>query len=112
MGVIMAKLTIKDDCLAPERFIYLDYSGPNPFGMAKKIAGMLGKYFHVSTSGISEYDFRWDRMGDPYGFFVRWWVKKAMSNYTTAWYYIQVQGQQYRETKEGSFRHLHALFFR
>jgi len=100
----MAKFVIKDDCLAPERYIYLDYSGADPFGVVKKIGGMLNKFFHVSTSGVCEYDFRWDRSGDPYGFFVRWWVKKSLSGWTTAWFYIQVQGNVGKETNEGSFR--------
>ena len=99
----MAKFIIKDDCLAPERFIYLDYSGPDPFAVAKKIGSMLAGFFHVSSSGICEYDFRWDRSGDPRGFFVRWWIKKGMSNWTTAWYYIQVQGNVHSETNEGQF---------
>lgn len=100
----MATYLIKDDCLGPERFIYLDYSGADPFGVTKKIGSMLNKYFHVSTSGVSEYDFRWDKSGDPTGFFVRWWIKKDMSGYSTAWFYIQVQGNKARETNEGDFR--------
>ena len=100
----MAKFVIKDDCLAPERFIYLNYSGPDPYGVVKTITGMLTKYFHVSTSGTCEYDFRWDRSGDPRGFFTRWWVKKNLSGWSTAWYFFQVQGKVNTETNEGEFR--------
>jgi hypothetical protein len=99
----MAKLTLKDDCLAPNRFVYLDYSGPDSFGVAKKIGGMLNDFFRVGSSSVGEYDFRWDRSGDPIGFFVRWWVKKEMSNFSTAWFHIQVQGNKAKETGEGSF---------
>ena len=100
----MAKLAIKDDCLAPEKYIYLNYSGPNPYEIVKKIAGSFNAFFHVSSSKVCEYDFRWDRMGDPIGFFNRWWVKKEYSKYTTAWFHFQVQGKQAREGKEGEFR--------
>lgn len=99
----MAKFTIKDDCLAPERYIYLNFSGPDPYGVAKKIGGMLNSFFHVSTSGTCEYDFRWDRTGDPVGFFNRWWVQKKLSGWTTAWFHIQVQGNKSKETNEGNF---------
>ena len=56
----MGKIRIVDDCLAPARFMYLDYSGPDPFGVAKNIADNLTTYFRVSSSGISETVFNWD----------------------------------------------------
>ena len=61
----MPKIVIKEDCLAPARFVYLEYTGKNPFGVASKIAEMLLPYFGVSSSGVSETDFRWDSSGYP-----------------------------------------------
>ena len=99
----MASFVIKDDCLAPERFIYLKYSGADPYGVVKKIDGMLKHFFHISSSGACQYDFRWDNSGNPRSFFIRWWTKKGMSNWSTAWYYFQVQGNVDVEKNEGDF---------
>jgi hypothetical protein len=99
----MGELTIKDDCLAPARFIYLNYSGKDPFGVTKKITEMLGGFFHVSSSGTCEERFNWDKSADPIEFFNKWWVQKSFSNYSRAWFYIKVQGDKTKQTNEGKF---------
>ena len=101
----MSKITIVEDCLAPARFVYLEYSGKNPFGVANKIASMLCPFFHVSSAGISETDFRWDTSGDPITFYFTWWVQRSeeTSSYTKQRFDIKVQGKQGKETKDGEF---------
>lgn len=99
----MVKISISEDCNAPARFIYLNFSGKNPFGIASKIAGMLQPFFDVSSAGISETDFRWDTSGDPTTFYFTWWVDRAVSGQSTQWFNIKVQGSQDKETKEGDF---------
>ncbi|MCK4714928.1 MAG: hypothetical protein KAT35_05090 [Candidatus Aenigmarchaeota archaeon] len=103
----MGEIKIIEDCNAPARFIYLTYSGKNPFDCASKIAGMLQPFFKVSSAGISETDFRWDKTGDPITFYFTWWVEKAgtesPSKMTKMRFNIKVQGSQTKETKEGEF---------
>ncbi len=101
----MGKITIVEDCNAPARFIFLTYTGKNPFGVASKIAGMLQPFFNVSSAGVSETDFRWDTLGDPIEFYFTWWVERGdeTSKWTKQRFNIKVQGTQTKETKEGSF---------
>ncbi len=103
----MAKTTIQiqEDCLSPARYIYLDYRGKNPFGVASKIAGMLLPFFNVSSAGVSETDFRWDDAGDPIEFYFTWWVDRSEpgSRFTRQRFDIKVQGNRTKETNEGKF---------
>jgi len=99
----MAKLQIMDDCLAPDRYVYLTYSGPDPWGVAKKISESLKGFFHVSTSGTNHERLNWDISGDPINFWSRWWVKKNMSMFSRAWFYIWVQGTKSKTDNTGQF---------
>jgi hypothetical protein len=99
----MGKLVIKDDCLAPARYIYLEYSGKDPYGVSKKITSTLMQFFHVSASKVCEEDFRWDVSRDPIGFFAKWWVRKELSNYSEAFFRIKFQGAKTKQTNEGNF---------
>jgi hypothetical protein len=101
----MGEIKIVEDCNAPARFVYLTYSGKNPFGVASKIAGMLQPFFKVSSAGISETDFRWDKTGDPISFYFTWWVDRGdeSSRWSRQRFNIKVQGSQTKESKEGEF---------
>lgn len=98
----MGKLVIVDDCLAPARFIYLDYSGPDPFGVSKKIAGMLKRFFGVSSAGISETNFNWDNSGDPITFYFTWWVQRSYGS-SLMRVDIKVQGARGKTKNVGNF---------
>jgi hypothetical protein len=107
--MIMVKIEVFDDCLAPARFIFLDYKGKAPFDVYQKVSGMLQGFFEVSSSGTGETDFRWDNAGPNDEFYARWWVQKKMAKSTTMWVHIMVQGEKNRETNEGHFSmRLHA----
>lgn len=97
------KIEVADDCLAPGRYIYMDYAGPDPYGVSKKIADSLNEFFHVSGSGICETHFNWDNSGDPKTFYFRWWIKKGFSNFSKMWVHISVKGDVSSETNEGNF---------
>ena len=103
----MGEIKIIEDCNAPARFIYLTYSGKNPFDCASKIAGMLQPFFKVSSAGISETDFRWDKTGDPITFYFTWWVERGGVDQPSRWtnqrFNIKVQGSQTKDSKEGEF---------
>ena len=99
------KIIMREDCNAPSRWLFLDYSGKNPFGVASKIAEMLTPFFAVSSAGISETEFKWDNSGDPIDFYFTWWVERSdpFGRFSKQRYDIKVQGKQTKEDKTGSF---------
>ena len=99
----MGKITIVDECLAPEKYIYLRYSGKNPWGVAHKISGLIKPFFHVSSSGTNQTRINWDVTDDPIGFYSIWWVKRSLSRWSGWRIHIKVQGKKSKTTNEGEF---------
>jgi hypothetical protein len=99
----MGSIEIYDDCLAPEKFVYLTYTGPDPWGVVKKITDSIKPFFHVSSSSRNHERLNWDVSGDPITFWSLWWVKKAMSGYSKARIYIWVQGTKSKTDNTGQF---------
>lgn len=99
----MGKIEIREDCLAPERFVYLDYEGADPWGVAKKITDTIRPFFHVSASGTNQTHLYWDVTGDPIGFYAQWWVKKNMSGHSLIYAIIKVQGSKSKTGNKGKF---------
>lgn len=97
------KLTVTDDCFVPGRSLKIIYRGPNPATVASKLTSTFQPFFRISSAGWGEPLFRWDTSGDPVGFFIKWWVKKSFSSYSTMWLYIQLQGDENTQTKQGKF---------
>lgn len=84
----------EDDCLVPERRIRLDFTGPNPFRIHGVIRGMLERIFEVEAIDLWERDFRWDIVGDPRTFYMRFYVNKGVDAYTAMFVEITIQGEQ------------------
>lgn len=100
----MGKLEITDDCLVPDRFIYVTYEGKDPWGVANLIShDSAKKFFHVSSAGTNEVDLKWDISGDPITFYSYRWVKKSFSRFTRMEVWIKVQGYKYKTTNTGKF---------
>lgn len=99
----MARIEIHDDCLAPDRYIYLSYKGPDPWSVSKKIAEMLKPHFHVSTSGICNQRINWDVVGKNISFYSVWWVKKSFSEYTQMRVEIKIIGKKSKSNNYGEF---------
>jgi hypothetical protein len=99
----MAKMKIMDDCMTPDRYLRLKYSGPDPWGVAEFINANLKKFFHVSTSKTSNYRINWDVTGDPMSFYARWWVKKEMSRMTHLKFIFKLVGHKGKTRNEGEF---------
>jgi len=98
------KIEIEDDCFAPRRYIFINYSGPDPFAFARLERKLLRPIFEVSSSKIGEPRWMWDWTGDPIQFYLHWIIKKPMSRFTTFWYSIRVVGFKYKTKNEGKFR--------
>ncbi len=102
-GFRMARLEISDDCLSPEKYTYLTYSGPDPWGVVKKVTDSLKPYFHVSSSKVAHERLNWDISSDPINFWSLWWVKKSFSRYTNIRIYIWIQGTKNKTDNNGQF---------
>jgi len=99
----MGTLTIVDDCLTPDRYIYLTYSGPDPWGVVKKITDSIRGFFHVSASGYNQVRLNWDDTSDPITFYAKWWVRRKMSRQTIILIDLWVQGSKSKVDNTGQF---------
>ena len=99
----MAKIKIRDRCLAPEYFVRMSYSGPNPWGIAKKITETIRPFFHVSASGMSNWRINWDITGDPITFYALWRVKKTFSGLSKMEVKIKIRGEVGKTSNKGKF---------
>jgi len=90
----VATWVIEDDCLAPERYVRIVYSGPNPFAAYQATFSLLRKILQIDPSDYREKDFRWDISGDPRSFYIRALVEKTMDTRTRMVFEIIMQGNQ------------------
>lgn len=100
---LMAKLEIVDDCFAPDRYLRIKYSGPDPWGIAGFLDGNLKNFFHVSSSKVNNYRINWDISGDPITFYSRWWVRKKMGRFQMMRILFKLVGDKGKTRNEGNF---------
>ncbi|MBL7206266.1 MAG: hypothetical protein ISS36_01565 [Candidatus Aenigmarchaeota archaeon] len=99
----MAVIKIIDECLAPDKFIHFDYSGPDPWGVAKKISESARGFFHLGASAFYFDRINWDISGDPVSFWGLWKCEIPTSRWSTIWIYIRVQGDKGKTNNVGKF---------
>ena len=99
----MGKIEIVDDCFVPDKFIYLTYKGPDPFGVVTRITQRIRPFFHVSASGTNNTRINWDDSGDPIHFFSTWWVRRNLSRFSSMFVWINVIGTQSKTGDKGEF---------
>jgi hypothetical protein len=61
----MGKFTIEDDCFAPRRIRWIDYSGPDPLAWTREASIILRSLWECSTTALGEPRWMWDWTGDP-----------------------------------------------
>ncbi len=99
----MGKITIMDECLVPDRWVRIRYSGPDPWGVAEFITNNIRKFFHVSASGTNNSRINWDITGDPITFYSVWWVKKSFSRFTYMRVLMKLIGSKGKKKNVGEF---------
>jgi hypothetical protein len=99
----MAKIEVMDECLTPEKYTYVRYTGKNPWEVASKITDSVRMFFHVSASGTNNWRLNWDITGDVRTFYSLWWVKRKLSRFTDMRVDLKLQGEQHKDTKMGKF---------
>lgn len=100
----MPKTTFTDDCYAPRRSVWVEYSGPDPFAFVRAGRGVLRSVFEVGTSSTGEPRFMWDWTGDPIQLYLHWYVNKSYSRFTRFQISIRVVGFKSKAKNEGTFR--------
>ncbi|HDD72493.1 MAG TPA: hypothetical protein ENG00_00205 [Candidatus Aenigmarchaeota archaeon] len=99
----MGKFEIVDDCLAPVQFMYLEYSGANPFGVYLKIAEDMQRFFEISSSGYFEDFLMWDKSGKDISFFIRMKARRKLSAFTKMFVHMHIRGTRSKEVNKGKF---------
>jgi hypothetical protein len=102
----MASWILEDSMLAPREKIEINFKGPNPFEIYKKMdSPFFQRKMEVGGTDIWERDFRWTAGSDPHPFFIRIFVRKKFDNYTKGYFEILFQGKQPDDpSKEGEVR--------
>lgn len=89
-----AKLVIHDDCLAPpgNPVISLNYKGPNPQNLYKKIKELIFTIWKADAADLQEREFVWDRSAAEEKFSVRFDMVKDLDRFTFVQILITLSG--------------------
>ncbi|MEM5829825.1 MAG: hypothetical protein QW040_03825 [Candidatus Aenigmatarchaeota archaeon] len=88
------KLVIHDDCLTPQAsFATIEYKGPNPQELYKKIRELLVTIWKVDPGDVQEREFSWDRSAAAEKFKVRFEVVKDLDTFSFFFIRINLSGE-------------------
>jgi len=91
----MPSWVVEESILAPREKIEINYKGPNPFQLYKKVdSNYFQKTFEVGATDVAERDFRWSADSEPHPFFIRILVHKGFDRFTEAYFEVTFQGTQ------------------
>ncbi len=78
------KITIEDDCMKPPGapYITLNYSGPNPQLLYKKIKELILTIWKADLSELQEKEFMWDRTAGAEKFSVKFELIKDLDTFS------------------------------
>jgi hypothetical protein len=102
----MGKFMAEDDCFAPRRQRWIDYSGPDPLAWTREAARILQSVWEVTTTGTGEPRWMWDWTGDPIQMYYN---KIAVHSRTTGRFSkiiigIKMVGFKSKAKNEGTFK--------
>ena len=100
----MGKFTIDDDCYAPRRTIFINYSGPDPLMWTNSATSILKSVWEVSTTGTGEPRWMWDWTGDPIQMYFHKMAYKKRGRHSKVWISIKMVGFKYKAKNEGTFK--------
>ncbi|MCS7094107.1 MAG: hypothetical protein RMJ18_02915 [Candidatus Aenigmarchaeota archaeon] len=90
----MPSLILEDECLVPEKYLKIEYRGPNPFLAYQVTAPKFRDILQMDAPDYWERDFRWDITDDPRPFYIRIIVQKGMDSKSKIFFEIIMQGKQ------------------
>ena len=89
-----AKLVIQDDCMVPlPAYITLEYKGPNPQELYKKIKELFISVWAVDPGEVQETEFSWDRTAAGEKFTVRFEVIKDLDSFSFIYLTVTLKGE-------------------
>jgi hypothetical protein len=102
----MGKFELEDDCFAPRRRRFIEYSGPDPFAWTREGTSILRSVWEVGTTGTGEPRWMWDWTGDPIQMY--YWRtakhKQRTGRFSAIWINIKMVGFKAKAKNEGTFR--------
>ena len=90
----MAKIFMQDDCLDPEYYLTIKYSGLKPIEAYHHTITYLREIWEVEAKDYWEREFRWDVTSEPRTFFVKAFVDKELDNKTAVTIEVIMTGTQ------------------
>lgn len=99
------KLILQDDCFdVSNPDLKLDYTGPNPQKVYKKIKSMFQTVFGVKEGErVQETEYSWNRQGEKEIFNAKWEITKDMDKYSYLVFRVKMNGftEQTKKGKQG-----------
>ncbi len=99
--MVMPKIEIIDDILAPSEMIRIKFKGKNPFAVCTLFPGLFKDVMRISGVDLRENDIRWDITADPREFYGMWQGKRKEDRWTTSFIRVVAQGAQSSKDKTG-----------
>ncbi|OYT42665.1 MAG: hypothetical protein B6U78_00605 [Candidatus Aenigmarchaeota archaeon ex4484_224] len=90
----MASWVLIDECLAPQRFIVINFKGKDPFNAYRVTQQILRETLQIGSSKYYELEFRWDITTDPREFFIRVSAEKPFAWRTKGVFEVMMHGYQ------------------
>jgi len=88
------KMLIHDDCLVPAApFATIEYRGPNPQNLYKKIRELLTTVWRVDPGDIQEREFTWDRSAASEKFKVKFEAVKDLDTFSFFYITLSLSGE-------------------
>ena len=102
----MVKFEVEDECFAPRRFRWIDYSGPDPLAWTREATVILRALLETSTTNCGEPRWMWDWTGDPIQMYYN---RVAVHNRTTGRFSrivlgVKMVGFKSKSKNEGTFK--------
>lgn len=94
----MTKIEFREDLLAPDRELRIEYVGKNAVWILGSALKLLQNTLKVSAVNLREDRIDWDVSGDPPSFRGEWRGKRIEDQWTTTWIRIRAQGNHGKES--------------
>jgi hypothetical protein len=102
----MGKFVVEDDCFAPRRQRWIDYSGPDPLAWTREATSILRSAWEVTTTGTGEPRWMWDWGGDPIQMYY-WRIAqhtRSTGRFSKILVSIKMVGFKNKAKNEGTFK--------
>jgi hypothetical protein len=102
----MGKFQIDDDCFAPRRSRWINYSGPDPLAWTREATSILRSIWEVTTTSTGEPRWMWDWTGDPIQMYYHRMAvhKKTTGRFAKIILSVRMVGFKAKAKNEGTFR--------